>query len=387
MTETRTDAAPNFSKTITFYQKANLILRIALFAAVLWPLMAIATALLLTPYNAQTIVPLVTLSPLVPMFLFVVGAPFKFVLLWQDPDAKTGFLWLAALIAVELSISVYFSVIPVSNDIGLVPLLILTASALFFLSIAKIAHWLRLLLSLLIIAITAIFILGGRTKIKAEFQQVSRVPSPASVPRSQNPPAVAAATQPTQAANEVPRVPPQPKPFQPDWTNTQRLTVEDFIFDAAPCILRAANLHCFFRVTNLGNNVGAEIDNHDWNESNATRMVDDQGNVYVATQVHLGSSESISRAHNTLPSNVPIVGQAIFENVSGTRVALLELRCNLDDHFNHQVLVAFHNLPVQLDDGSTLSQESNGVPRPTANPRAGSTSVPHPRSIHDQTKR
>jgi len=75
MTETRTPNPDTFSKTVDFYQKANVILRIALFVAVLWPLAAIGTALFLTPENAQTIVPLVTLSPLVPMFLFILARP------------------------------------------------------------------------------------------------------------------------------------------------------------------------------------------------------------------------------------------------------------------------------------------------------------------------
>lgn len=174
------DSTSNLPKTIAFFQQANAILRVALITAVLWPIFAIFTALRLTPYNAQTVTPLVTLSPLVPMFLFLLGAPFKYALtIAKDPDAKVGFRWVAAFIGVELAIGVYFAVIPVSDDPGLTPLLILAASAIFFLRVAQTARWLRWVLALFLVGVTFIFILGGRKRFEGQFENTLSPPQTA----------------------------------------------------------------------------------------------------------------------------------------------------------------------------------------------------------------
>lgn len=200
-----TDSTTNLSKTIVFYQKANFLLRIATISALLWPLFAIAAAVLLKPSNAQTVVPLVTLSPLLPMVLFLLGAPFQYFLIAQDPDAKTGFRWAIALIAVELSIGVYFAVIPVSNDPGLTPLLVLIASALFFLKLAQIARWLQILFIILLMVITTIFVGGGRERIQAVFNSPNRVPIIRVPPQA--PPSVHSAPVQTNSAQTAPGIP------------------------------------------------------------------------------------------------------------------------------------------------------------------------------------
>jgi len=210
-----TDSTTNLSKTIVFYQKANFLLRIATISALLWPVFAIATAILLKPSNAQTVVPLVTLSPFLPMVLFLLGAPFQYFLIAQDPDAKIGFRWAIALIAVELSIGVYFAVIPVSNDPGLTPLLILIASALFFLKLAQIARWLQILFVILLMLITTIFVAGGRERIQAALNSPNRVPiirvPPQAPPSVQYFPVQTNSPQ-TNTAQTAPGTPPLPAP-------------------------------------------------------------------------------------------------------------------------------------------------------------------------------
>jgi hypothetical protein len=348
MTET-SDRTNNLPKTVAFYQKANLVLRLALITAVLWPAFAIASAVLLTPSNAQTIVPLVTLSPLVPMVLFLLGAPYKYFLIAQDPDAKIGFRWAAALIAVELAIGVYFAVIPVSNDPGLTPLLILTASAIFFLRLAQIARWLRFLLALLLIGITIVFLGGGREKMQAAFTSPNSVPIIRVPPQPPSSPHEARVQTDSSETTSVASSLRQPRPFRPDWANAQQLAMEQFVFKAAPCIPRAAELHCFFLVTNKGEQVEAEIDSIHcpWSDLNSTRMIDDQGVEYRASSVHLGSSQNADRAINIIPPDVPVLASAVFQNVSGGRVAMLNIKFNLSDRFNHQLDFQFRDLPIQ----------------------------------------
>jgi len=175
-------------------------------------------------------------------------------------------------------------------------------------------------LSLVLIAITLTFIVGGRTKVKEFYVQVVDPPNTPSTNTMGNrvnlPPSQQPANPVTLTPPAAPPPNPQPAPFQPQWDKAQHMAIEDFLWVSAPCIKRAAYVHCIFRVTNLGKSVKAELCNHDWNDLNATRMIDDQGNVYVASAVNLGSSDSTSRAQNDLPSNVPIMGSAVFENVT-----------------------------------------------------------------------
>jgi hypothetical protein len=161
---------------VALHDQANLALRVAITVAVLWPFGAVSTAVFLRPSNAQTIVPIIELTPLASLLLVIIAAPFAFTVLFTNPLAKQGFLWLCALVGVELSIGVYFAVVPVSNDPRLIPLLILSACAVFFLRIARYAQWLIVLLTLLIIGTTVIFIAGGRAKL---LESLRSAPTPA----------------------------------------------------------------------------------------------------------------------------------------------------------------------------------------------------------------
>jgi hypothetical protein len=185
------DSTDSLIGLLTFYEKANLALRLALLIALLWPFSVIGTAMMLAPATAQTVVPIVDLIPLAAIFLLILGAPFGMLVLLRDPAAKRGLTWLAGLIGVELTIGVYFSTIPVSKDIGLVPLLILTAFAILFLRIGGIAGFVTKVLVFLVVGITLVFLLGGRKPFEKRLEnalsrssagpitkQVSSVPAP-----------------------------------------------------------------------------------------------------------------------------------------------------------------------------------------------------------------
>lgn len=309
----------NLPKTVAFYQKANFVLRIALITAILWPAFGIVTALFLTPHNAHAIVPLIMLSPLVPMFLLLIGAPFQFYLLWHDPDAKVGFRWLFALIGVELAIGIYFAVVPVANDPGLTPLLILGASALFFLRLAQITRWLRVLITLLLIAITVIFIGGGRRKMQAELTPsrdvpVIRLPPPQATPTERHPaaPTRAATSAPTATPTVVPASdqnisknaaltqqtslpPPQPEPAKviPPITSGPVAVTKDadnYEFGFWPCRRVAAAIHCAGYIKN-------EYSDYVTSALALSNITDNQGNHYEA--------QSWGIAYSTCPPGSP----------------------------------------------------------------------------------
>src|ERR1700722_2465690 len=156
---------------LAYYERANFALRIALLIVVLWPLSALAAAMLLHGSRAQTFVPLVDMLLLAALVFVILGSPFGLAVLWKYNLAKKGFLFLIGLIGVELTIGVYLTVIPVSSDNGLVPLLLLSAMALLLLWISKFAQPVRILLTLVLVVITVVFIAGGRPNFSSTLRR------------------------------------------------------------------------------------------------------------------------------------------------------------------------------------------------------------------------
>jgi hypothetical protein len=180
------DSAEALTGFLTFYEKANSALRIALLIIVLWPFSVVVAAIALDPATAQTVVPIVDFIPAAAVFFLIIGAPFGFMVLWRDPIAQKGLIWFIGLMGIELAVGVYFSTIPVSKDVGLVPLLILAAFAMLFLRIGRIAGFLTKILALLIIGITLIFVFGGRKRVEKQIENA--INAPRNVPIFERPP-------------------------------------------------------------------------------------------------------------------------------------------------------------------------------------------------------
>ena len=102
-------------------------------------------------------------------------AALVFVLVaWTDPlvipilaathFGRTGLQWMSTVLAAELLLGVYFALVPVYNDPGLIPLFFLIVAALGFLSLGAGFHGRRvfqmMLLSVVLI-MTVVFIAGG----------------------------------------------------------------------------------------------------------------------------------------------------------------------------------------------------------------------------------
>lgn len=374
-----TNAQENrFAPLIAFHDSANFVLKIGLLIAVLWPLAAMATAIFLSPSNAQTIVPLIELSPLAGLFFIILGASFSIALLFGNPVVRQGFLLVCALIGCELAIGVYFALVPVSNDPGLIPLLVLAASALFFLRVARYAQWLIVFLTLILIGITAAFFVGGRAELMKQFksavaqsQAIRSTNQPTDVPPVTPTPSDPPVNPPRTALSPAPSLLPPPAlvlpspipglapsdptaipalaPIEPDWKNIQHAAMDDYSFDVPPCVFRGANLHCFFRVTNEGPDERLHLDLN--LGINPARLIDDQGNEYRADAFQLGTASG-PYADKIMPTRVPILGSVISPKIppATSRAVLIEIPAmHGQNPFNlgRVHMIQFHDIQIQ----------------------------------------
>jgi len=144
--------------------------------AIIWPFVLVGVAMFTSPKTAQTLVPILALLPLVLLgILFTTWtalATFGVIAIVPTTAplgigrllafTRSVIKTLAVVLLIDLSIGVYLSVVPVSKDAGLVPLLVLVVACLVIASIVVGAGWLRKIFIFAILAITVIFFLGGR---------------------------------------------------------------------------------------------------------------------------------------------------------------------------------------------------------------------------------
>src|SRR3972149_10329301 len=130
---------------------------------VCWPLFL---ALIATIGAGTAITSLLALIPFFAIVAGVAAYPVISAALVYFNKSRNILGWIAAIIGTELVIGAYFSALPLSNDRGLVPLLILVIAALVLLSLAKKLAFVRSILWIALIILTAIFIFGGREEVK-----------------------------------------------------------------------------------------------------------------------------------------------------------------------------------------------------------------------------
>lgn len=163
----------------------NLWLGIGIFLAIAWPFALLLTAALLSPQNAITVIPIVSLLPVLPAFFCLVGGGVAIFRMGLDESGRKALGWLAAAIGFELVIGVYLSTVPVSNDIRLIPLLILVVLAACFLSLGGVSGTLVRLLVVIGVGITILFLLGGRGQASRLFERIKDgTPPPSTGPLS-----------------------------------------------------------------------------------------------------------------------------------------------------------------------------------------------------------
>jgi hypothetical protein len=156
---------------IVLWNTGNRIARAAILLIVLWPVLVGVVALMGSP----TITSIVALMPIAAIAFSIVAAldPIVIAVVAAFKKGRTVLTWIATIIAAELVLGVYFSIVPVWNDRGLVPVVVLVAVAIFFLAVGtkgKIQKTAISAMTLIIIILTIIFFLGGRDKAAGKLE-------------------------------------------------------------------------------------------------------------------------------------------------------------------------------------------------------------------------
>lgn len=168
---------------VALWNTGNRIARAAILLIVLWPVLVAVTALVGFP----TITSIVALTPVMAIAFSIIAAidPIVIAVIATFKKGRTIFTWIATIIAAELVLGVYFSIVPVWNDRGLVPVVVLIAVTMFFLAIGikgKIQKTAISAMIFIIIVLTAIFFLGGREKAAAKFESAPTKTSTTTTP-------------------------------------------------------------------------------------------------------------------------------------------------------------------------------------------------------------
>lgn len=141
---------------VALWNTGNRWVRWAIAIIASWPLLMIYFSI--SP--ASALVPYTALLPLFAVILLFIAwlDPLVVVAIAAFPKGRTVLKWLAGIIAVELIIGIYLSVVPVINNPALVPLLILIVAAMVFLFISPIKNkWTKRILYALVVIITLSF--------------------------------------------------------------------------------------------------------------------------------------------------------------------------------------------------------------------------------------
>lgn len=154
------------------WNTGNRLARWAIVIIALWPFLLVVVALAGIPLLTS----LLALLPIVALLLLILASldPLIIMAIGAFPQGRVCLRWIATIIGTELIVGVYLSVVPVWQDRGLVPLLVLIITAVLFFSIGIQGKWVKKAVGILIliaIAITIIFTLGGREKIEQKIKE------------------------------------------------------------------------------------------------------------------------------------------------------------------------------------------------------------------------
>ncbi len=162
---------------VALWNTGNRLIRYAILLMTGW---SIAIAVIATAGSPMATA-IVAMIPLVAGILMATAFmdPLVFALIGAFNFGRKAMKLIAAIIAAELVIGIYFSVVPVWNDKELIPVIVLIAVSIFFLVIGtrgKIQKTAVSAMTLVAIILTAIFFLGGREEAEKKFE--SSPPAP-----------------------------------------------------------------------------------------------------------------------------------------------------------------------------------------------------------------
>ena len=108
-------------------------------------------------------------------------------------------------------------------------------------------------------------------------------------------------------------------------TTTNIKEVKDFIFELESCQRSGKSVTCFLLVTSKKPNKKLNI-----NGTSGSRVIDDLGNEYLASQIQFGNKRHTKSVSKVLPTDVPIKVSLNFEDISpqANGLAILEISTN-----------------------------------------------------------
>lgn len=143
----------------------NLWLRRAAIFAIILPCIMLAAATALPQNLAVTVIPILALLAVVALVAVALQKPLVVATATTVEAGRKAISTVALVLGADLVFGVYLSVVPISNDRGLVPLFALVLVAILLLRIGNARGIASSLLVLLAIALTVIFLLGGRGRL------------------------------------------------------------------------------------------------------------------------------------------------------------------------------------------------------------------------------
>ena len=155
---------------ISIWNLGNLWLRrIAIFAIAL-PLTMLVAAMLIPQNLAVTVIPILALLPIAALIAVGLNKPLFIAAAATVEAGRKAISAVSLVLSADLVFGVYLSLVPISNDRGLVPLFVLALVTVLFLWIVNARGFVSSLLMLLAVGITVIFFLGGRGKVTDIFK-------------------------------------------------------------------------------------------------------------------------------------------------------------------------------------------------------------------------
>lgn len=122
----------------------------------------------------------------------------------------------------------------------------------------------------------------------------------------------------------------------------QSTEAKDFLFELQGCKASGGNVTCNLLITNKGNDRELQFVGRSFGKN--SRLFDDMGNEYLASEVQLGTKQHGHSVTTLLVSNIPTKARVSFEKVSAeaSKIALLELATYTQDWS----IVQFRDIPL-----------------------------------------
>ena len=158
--------------------------RVAIFAIAV-PLGMLAAAMLIPQDLAATVIPILALLPVAAIVVIALQKPMVIATATTAEVGRKAIRAVSLVLAADLVFGIFLSLVPISNDPGLVPLFVLALVTILLLRIGNARGFVSGLLTLLAIGLTVIFLIGGRSRMGGSLKSLGTAARTQAAPQSQ----------------------------------------------------------------------------------------------------------------------------------------------------------------------------------------------------------